>query len=428
MAMRIGVTGKLLFIIVPLVVLPILVTGLLGYGASERIVTRLLNQAQMNLAIDIAEQTVEDFKTSRADLMLMSRLPVLKDYHYNRFYGLDSEAEISRKQTEEFFQDLVRKSSLYYQVSYLDAQGNEVAKVGINGPVNQLGQRSHLPFFSGREVLTRGETYVSEVTTVDGDSQRIINLARPIYDVWNELAGVILVELDIEELSRRILARRVGQKGYAFVVDTAGQVLVHPDSRYLGRRMGELGEPSLKKLLSSMLEKDHGMVSYQHNGRKVLAYTLVPEMGWMVAATLPVAEFKEHVTVIKNQVLKIVLVSGSLVLAAGVFLSLHFLRPVRSLASATNVIAEGHLPTEIRHESSDELGMLTRSFNQMVRNLRQVQAELVKSEKLVSVGRPGHRRGPRDSKPPQCNKRSPGAAATEERRQAGSPGIHRLDL
>ena len=132
--MRIGVTGKLLFIIVPLVVLPILVTGLLGYGASERIVTRLLNQAQMNLASDIAKQIVQDFKTCRADIMLMSRLPVLKDYYYNRFYGLDSEAEISRKQTEEFFQDLVRKSSLYYQVSYLDAQGTEVARVGRNGP------------------------------------------------------------------------------------------------------------------------------------------------------------------------------------------------------------------------------------------------------------------------------------------------------
>ena len=170
-------------------------------------------------------------------------------------------------------------------------------------------------------------------------------------------------------------------------MDTKGRVIVHPDSKYVGRFLGELNEPSLTKLMKNMLEKDQGMASYYHNGRKVLAYARAPEMGWIVAATLPVAEFKEHVTVIKIQVLKIVLVAGSLVLAAGVFLSLHFLRPVRSLARATNVIAEGRLPGEIEHESGDELGMLTRSFNQMVRNLRDVQAELVKSEKLVSVGR-----------------------------------------
>jgi two-component system, NtrC family, sensor kinase len=385
--MRIGITGKLLSIIVPLVVFPILVTGLLGYGASEQIVTRLLNQAQMNLASDIAKQILEDFKTCRADIRLMSRLPALKDYHYNLFYGLDSEAEISRKQTEEFFQDLVHKSSLYYRVSYLNARGTEVAKVGRSGPLSQLGRRSDLPWSAGHEFLTPGKTYVSEITTTDDDSQRIIHLARSIYDVWNELAGVILVELDIEELSRRILACRVGLKGYAFVVDSAGRVLVHPDARYRGRLIGELGEPSLELLMRTMLENGQGMVSYQHDGRMVAAYTRVPKMGWIVSATLPAAEFTEHLTVIKRQVLKIVLVAGSLALGTGVFLSLHFLWPVKSLARATNVIAEGHLPREIRYESRDELGILTRSFNQMVRNLRQVQAELVKSEKLVSVGR-----------------------------------------
>ena len=51
------------------------------------------------------------------------------------------------------------------------------------------------------------------------------------------------------------------------------------------------------------------------------------------------------------------------------------------------MITEGRLPPTISFKSSDELGVLTHSFNEMVKNLRRVQAELVKTEKLVSLGR-----------------------------------------
>jgi signal transduction histidine kinase len=60
---------------------------------------------------------------------------------------------------------------------------------------------------------------------------------------------------------------------------------------------------------------------------------------------------------------------------------------VRRLVAATERIASGDLSQEITVKSNDELGLLTQSFNHMMRNLREIQSELIRSEKLISMGR-----------------------------------------
>ena len=50
-------------------------------------------------------------------------------------------------------------------------------------------------------------------------------------------------------------------------------------------------------------------------------------------------------------------------------------------------MAAGDFNQMIPVKSSDELGDLTRSFNRMVHNLSRIQKELVRSEKLISLGR-----------------------------------------
>jgi signal transduction histidine kinase len=68
-------------------------------------------------------------------------------------------------------------------------------------------------------------------------------------------------------------------------------------------------------------------------------------------------------------------------------MSHNLLRPIRRLVAATERIASGDLDQHIPVRSGDELGVLTRSFNHMVRNLRDIQGELIRSEKLISMGR-----------------------------------------
>jgi nitrogen fixation/metabolism regulation signal transduction histidine kinase len=119
----------------------------------------------------------------------------------------------------------------------------------------------------------------------------------------------------------------------------------------------------------------------------VAAFTPVEENGWIVAVALPESEFSQRVDIIGKQMLLIVILAASITVGVGILFSWQFVKPIKQLAQATNIISAGRLPSQLESTSKDELGILTRSFNHMVRNLRRVQAELVQSEKLGSLGR-----------------------------------------
>jgi len=73
-----------------------------------------------------------------------------------------------------------------------------------------------------------------------------------------------------------------------------------------------------------------------------------------------------------------------------VFLAFRFTRPINTLVSAANQVAQGNLYVVLPEAGSDEMGRLARTFNEMVERLResrQLQERLNEAEKLSLLGR-----------------------------------------
>ena len=227
--MRLNITQKLIVVIIVLVITPILATGLLANRAAKQIVTQLLNESQIALAREIAEQANQLFRTAKADIKILSALPALSDYYYNRFYNLHSEADISRKQIQDFFLDMAKKSEFYYRISYLNAEGASI--VNISGGRNAKNEDSHTERRLSEVTDKKFPTppYVSSILTTENGQQHVIRFSYPLYDVWDHLSGVVRLELDFDKISSYILSRRVGLNGFAFVVDNYGRIQIHPE-------------------------------------------------------------------------------------------------------------------------------------------------------------------------------------------------------
>lgn len=82
--------------------------------------------------------------------------------------------------------------------------------------------------------------------------------------------------------------------------------------------------------------------------------------------------------------LSLILIVGGIV--AGFAFSSSITNPIRQLLLATQRISGGDLSHKAQVTSTDEIGELAKSFNNMTDNLRTYQAQLIQSAKLASMG------------------------------------------
>jgi two-component system NtrC family sensor kinase len=88
-------------------------------------------------------------------------------------------------------------------------------------------------------------------------------------------------------------------------------------------------------------------------------------------------------TTILLMIVTILTVSAIIVL----FIQRAVYRPVRELAEGTTRVAAGDFDHAIPSRSEDEIGQLAKSFNTMTQRLKEIQYQLLQSEKLASIGK-----------------------------------------
>jgi two-component system NtrC family sensor kinase len=379
---------KLLVFILPLVCLPIAILGFFSIRASEERVNRLVRHEQMVKVKAAAERMEDIFSGCRLDLETIAGLPVMDDYQIARSFRLEAETQFNREKISRLLKGFITRTSFYYQIRILDSQGWELIKVRADGqPTFELG-RAREDLTDNLYQTAPNHLYVSDILLSDLRKGYIMHWAIPIYSSWHEYLGGVDIDLDYEKIIKMINEIRVGDQGYAFVIDGQGRITGHPFYKPYEYTLETYPELSLKELIQEMMTGTSGWKTYVHQKvDKVAAFAPVGFMGWSMGVTIPLEELGKEARAIKVRVIEV----GAIVLICAVLgvtlLAYFLLRPVRTLVAATHRIAQGDLNHTIPVETRDELGDLTRSFNHMVRSLSRIQQELVRSEKLVSLGR-----------------------------------------
>ena len=120
------------------------------------------------------------------------------------------------------------------------------------------------------------------------------------------------------------------------------------------------------------------MKGYADNlGHQVVGtYFPVWELGWGIIVQRSLSEISREVEQVRNVIFITIIISIILAIIAGWLMSGTISKPIRLLAEASERVAGGDLSTSVDIKSSNEIGVLTNSFNRMVKELKQNQQEL----------------------------------------------------
>src|SRR5690554_1346409 len=375
--------AKVLLVVVPLAVIPLLILGWLAYDqlrstAIERSssqMTTLMDQMARNFQMhrDVAKANVKLF----ADASLMRAYALTEDEEERYVLMLPSLMKL--------FSSYLRAYPDYSEIRYLLPDGYEDARATLKPTPNASEEEGGTPFF---KALSQFEGEAMAVVSSPLESSSVsLQVARPIrlidltmQDPLNTeptLRGYLVVTMQLDFMAEQMAVNRIGNTGHTLIVNEDGEVLFHQDPAQVGQHVSM---PLLNKALEA--GESRRLVAATYLKSKSLLSARRLHEGLLLIGILPEAELLEQ----SQRLGKVFawIVFGTVVLMIAVLLaSMSFLmiRPLRRLMLAVREIGQGKLVPDISLPSSrDELGQLALTFQEMAGNLEKSR---IKIERLA---------------------------------------------
>lgn len=170
-----------------------------------------------------------------------------------------------------------------------------------------------------------------------------------------------------------------GMSGYAYLINSKGVVVYHPDKETDGK------DVSNEQFIKDILAKKTGYIEYLWYGKtKVSAFEALPN-GWTIVVGSYLDDLMKPVDKIKSNMLLISFISSILAVGVGLFIILQITRPIKQLVLTMKKAEEGDLTVQVPIRTMDEIGQQSSMFNQMMQHFRSMLAEVHQVSEQVAA-------------------------------------------
>lgn len=270
-------------------------------------------------------------------------------------------------------------------LALLSPQGKLLAETPRQ-PDRTIFDFSSYPFFQ-QAIATRVPTVSEPFRSTKPPHHPVVQFCVPIYNHEGRLAGVFSggIRLNGDHVIGSIAKHKIGASGYLYLYSQDRTMLVHPD---ITRIMQKDVPPGSNLLFDKALSGWEGTgITINSLGLKAVAsFAHIKSAPWILASNYPVDEAFKPVKRATAALLGIITLFGIISMTLSWFVLRSITRPLAQLTGHLQQLGDKHGTDRQFHpidQPSQEILLLTDSFNQMLQDLDQQQEEI--SGKVVEL-------------------------------------------
>ena len=253
--MHLRIQAKILLVVIPLAIAPLLGVGWLAYSqllssAEERSVN------QMTTLLDQLTENIDTrFNIALANVKLFANASLVRNYILNE----DEEVryQLMMPSLHKLFKSYLQAFPDYYEIRILLPDGYEDIRTTLQSIPNANEEEAQTPLFQSLNDF-EGEV-ISKVLINPDNGEISLQVVRPLrlintklYDPVvskAKLRGYLIVTMGLEFIAEQVHNNRIGEKGVVFLMERNGKILFHPVSSLNG---SYIAPPLLATLLENI--------------------------------------------------------------------------------------------------------------------------------------------------------------------------------
>jgi len=240
---------------------------------------------------------------------------------------------------------------------------------GKNGISND-GARVDLSSRPYVKIVEQGRSSISDpvVSALDSESL-VVAFAVPLVRDGKPI-GFYATSYPLDEALKSIGEAKVGDTGYALMLDSSGLVASHPDSSLVMQKsVYDMNMPEVESAFENSKRNENGSYGYTYEGIRKIGYSSSTKAGYVVQLSVPEKELMAPVTQMMWTTIGVALVVALLTLAVTYWFSKSIVKPIVYVTNVVKQLAQGDLTPRLQVRSEDEVGQLAGHMNGMLDSL-----------------------------------------------------------
>jgi diguanylate cyclase (GGDEF)-like protein len=365
--------NKILLLLIPLAVLPILALGWSSYVQTMEDEHKQSRQQMGSLLEQVRFHTISQMRTARANASLFASSELVERFAHG---GMSAEL---KDELEPAIHEMLFNYQLaypeYYEIRIVSPEGKEVLRSALGDVGNVTTDESMTSYFMEARNQP-GIIYTTFFRNPDNNQPALL-VSKPLQyrddtgnpralpDTQRKVFGYLMLTVNLSFLEKLARNEKVGDYGQVFFTDASGTVLFHRSESEVGTQL----PPDLFGKLKADIPPGS---TYTGKYKNKTAYFQGKKLhDWLYA----IAFYPEHELIAKNSNLgwSVALFTFIAILFISTFIfsamRMLLIRPIQQLRHAASEMGRGRVLVPIDVKSNDEIGELAKSFREMGKNL-----------------------------------------------------------